>query len=98
MCGVIASDTKSGRWPSQITVTTIGCGIERSIVFLLAGGGGIGVADRTSQRKQRAIERRRDAVPFAGCDDSAGERLDFQGPTSHGVEVHRGAGFRRIGE
>ena len=27
MCGVISSDTKSGRCPSQMTVTTIGCDI-----------------------------------------------------------------------
>src|SRR5690348_4266520 len=27
MFGVVSSETKSGRWPSQITVTTILCGI-----------------------------------------------------------------------
>jgi hypothetical protein len=45
------------------------------------------IIDRTQQREQRAIEQHRHAVPVAGRNNRAGERLDFEPAPAEAIEI-----------
>src|SRR5262249_60676368 len=49
------------------------------------------IVDRPQQGEQRAIERHRHAMPVAGCNNRASERLDLEPTSGEAIEIHRGA-------